>query len=77
MHTATSAYEIPRSQDILPSRCVAPALVSNREDLEIYYVEDASSAKDGEGPKGYAERFIHSELYKMYLQGVKNVVDSQ
>jgi ribulose-5-phosphate 4-epimerase/fuculose-1-phosphate aldolase len=57
------------------SRSLAPALVSNREDLEEYYVEDASPVKEGNGPKGYAERYIHSELYKKY-KGVKSVVHS-
>lgn len=57
------------------SRSLAPALVSSREDLEEYYVEDASPVKEGDGPKGYAERFIHSEAYKKY-KGVNSVVHS-
>ncbi|EME40355.1 class II aldolase like protein [Dothistroma septosporum NZE10] len=47
------------------SKSLAPALVSQREDLEEYYVEDASPVNK-DAPKGYAERFIHSEIYKKY-----------
>lgn len=47
------------------SKSLAPALVSGREDLEEYHVSDASPV-DKEAPKGYAERFIHSEIYKKY-----------
>jgi ribulose-5-phosphate 4-epimerase/fuculose-1-phosphate aldolase len=54
------------------SRSIAPALVSKRADLEEYKVADASPVNAG-GPKGYAERFIHSEIYKKY-SGVKSVV---
>ena len=54
------------------SKSLAPALVSRREDLEEYHVEDASPV-DEDAPKGYAERFIHSEIYKKY-RGVHAVV---
>jgi ribulose-5-phosphate 4-epimerase/fuculose-1-phosphate aldolase len=55
------------------SRSLAPALVSSRDDIEEYNVENAMPVKEREGAKGYAERFIHSEIYKMY-EGVKSVV---
>ncbi|KAK4613060.1 Decarboxylase tropJ, partial [Fulvia fulva] len=54
------------------SKSLAPALVSSREDLEEYRVEDASPVNE-DAPKGYAERFIHSEIYKKY-KGVNAVV---
>lgn len=59
-------------QTFFLSRSLAPALVSKREDLEEYRVEDASPVNEG-APKGYAERFIHSETYKKY-SGVNSVV---
>lgn len=59
-------------QTFFLSRSLAPALVSRREDLEEYRVEDASPVNEG-AAKGYAERFIHSETYKKY-SGVNSVV---
>jgi ribulose-5-phosphate 4-epimerase/fuculose-1-phosphate aldolase len=56
------------------SRSLAPALVSSREDIEEYYVEDASPV-NRDSAKGYAERFIHSELYKAY-QDANSVIHS-
>ncbi|TKA43677.1 hypothetical protein B0A54_05460 [Friedmanniomyces endolithicus] len=54
------------------SKSLAPALVSNREDIEEYYVSDASPVNK-DAPKGYAERFIHSEIYKQF-KGVQAVI---
>lgn len=54
------------------SKSLAPALVSNRGDLEEYYVADASPVNK-DAPKGYAERFIHSEIYKKF-KGVHSVI---
>jgi len=54
------------------SKSLAPALVSGRDDLEEYRVSDAS-AVNPDAPKGYAERFIHSEIYKKF-KGVNSVV---
>lgn len=59
-------------QTFFLSRSLAPALVSRKEDLEEYRVEDASPVNK-DAPKGYAERFIHSEVYKKY-SGVNSVV---
>jgi len=56
------------------SKSLAPALVSCREDIEEYYVEDASPVNK-DAPKGYAERFIHSEVYKRY-KDVNSVIHS-
>lgn len=56
------------------SRSLAPALVSSREDIEEYYVEDANPVNK-DAPKGYVERFIHSELYKRYSD-VNSVIHS-
>jgi len=43
----------------------APALVSSSSDLVTYQVSDAS-AVDPDAPRGYIERFIHSEIYKRF-----------
>lgn len=53
---------------------MAPALVSDRKDIEEYRVSDASPVNP-DAPKGYAERFIHSEIYKKY-KGVNSVIHS-
>ena len=50
----------------------APALVSSSNDLITYLVEDAS-AVDPNAPRGYIERYIHSEMYKRYPE-VNSVV---
>lgn len=47
------------------SKSLAPALVAGREHLAEYHVSDASPV-DKDAPKSYAERFIHSEIYKKY-----------
>lgn len=54
------------------SASVAPALVSNLDDLVEYKVEDASAVKE-DAPRGYLERYIHSEIYKKYSE-VNSVV---
>jgi ribulose-5-phosphate 4-epimerase/fuculose-1-phosphate aldolase len=56
------------------SRSLAPALVTCREDIAEYHVGDASPVSK-EAPQGYAERFIHSELYKRYSD-VNSVIHS-
>ena len=43
----------------------APALVSSEDDLVSYFVEEASAANP-DAPRGYIERYIHSEMYKRY-----------
>ena len=54
------------------SKSLAPALIAAREDIEEYYVSDASPVNK-DAPKGYQERFIHSEIYKRY-KDVNSVV---
>jgi len=56
------------------SRSLAPALVSRREDIAQYYVDDANPV-DKNAPRGYVERFIHSELYKRYAD-VNTIIHS-
>jgi ribulose-5-phosphate 4-epimerase/fuculose-1-phosphate aldolase len=46
-------------------RNTAPANVSSPEDLVQYRVADASPV-DSNAPRGYLERYIHSEIYKRY-----------
>lgn len=43
----------------------APAIVSSASDFINYYVVNASSV-DPDAPKGYIERYIHSEIYKRF-----------
>lgn len=58
----------------LMSQNQAPALVSRPDDLIEYNVEDAAPVDPAAKP-GYAERCIHSELYKRF-PGVNSVVHS-
>lgn len=53
---------------------MAPALVSSRDDLIEYWV-DGSDPVDPHAKKGYSERFIHGEMFRMY-PGVNCVVHS-
>ena len=43
----------------------APALVSSPDDFVYYHVDDASSV-DPDAPRGYIERYIHSEIFKRF-----------
>lgn len=43
----------------------APALVANASDLVTYHISDASSVSP-DAPKGYIERYIHSEILKRF-----------
>lgn len=53
---------------------MAPALVSNATDLVQYRIED-SQPVDPNAPKGFIERYIHSEMYKQYPE-VYSVIHS-
>ncbi|ORY56347.1 class II aldolase and Adducin N-terminal domain-containing protein [Pseudomassariella vexata] len=53
---------------------MAPGVVSRPEDLIEYRVED-SFPVDPEAKKGYSERFIHGEMFRMY-ESVNCVVHS-
>jgi ribulose-5-phosphate 4-epimerase/fuculose-1-phosphate aldolase len=44
---------------------MAPGLVSRQDDLIEYYIKDSSTV-DPKAKKGYSERFIHGELFKLY-----------
>lgn len=62
------------------SRNLAPALVAQARDLVEYKVSDASPVRvvgtyepDREFPKGFLERYIHSEIYKRF-PSVQSVV---
>lgn len=43
----------------------APAIVASPDDFVTYHVANASSV-DPDAPKGYIERYIHSEVYKRF-----------
>jgi len=48
------------------STSIAPALLSNSDDIIEYNVEDASPADPNEKRKGFLERCIHSEIFKKF-----------
>jgi len=56
------------------SRDLAPANVANTSDIVEYLVSDASPL-DPNAPKGFIERYIHSELYKRFPR-IQSVVHS-
>ena len=53
---------------------MAPALVRSSSDLVIYNVSDAEP-ENANAPRGFIERYIHSEMYKRY-PGVLCVIHS-
>lgn len=56
----------PQKRDVyIMSGYMAPALVKSSDDLIEYYVEDSSTV-DPNAKKGYAERFIHGEIFRVY-----------
>jgi ribulose-5-phosphate 4-epimerase/fuculose-1-phosphate aldolase len=59
----------------LLSRDLPPALVSNTSDIVEYLVETAGPVLGSAAPKGFIERFIHSELYKRF-PAVQSVIHS-
>ncbi|KIW40059.1 uncharacterized protein PV06_08612 [Exophiala oligosperma] len=56
------------------SRNMAPGTVSSASDLVEYLVESAE-AVDPSAPRGFLERYIHSEIYKRYPE-VQSVIHS-
>jgi ribulose-5-phosphate 4-epimerase/fuculose-1-phosphate aldolase len=44
---------------------MAPGVVTTSDDLIEYYVKDSSTV-DPNAKKGYSERFIHGEIFRMY-----------
>ncbi|KAH8901202.1 class II aldolase and Adducin domain-containing protein [Thozetella sp. PMI_491] len=57
------------------SRSIAPGTISSAADLQHYLVKDAA-AVDNDRAGGYAERRIHSEIYKRHAH-VQAVVHSR
>ncbi|KAM0808342.1 putative Class II aldolase/adducin N-terminal domain-containing protein [Seiridium cardinale] len=56
----------PQNPEIyLMSGYMAPALVKSSGDLIEYWVNDSSTV-DPKAGKGYSERFIHGEMFRMY-----------
>ncbi|OAP54238.1 hypothetical protein AYL99_11339 [Fonsecaea erecta] len=58
----------------LMARYVPAALVASPDDIVEYRVADAEPV-DAHAPRGYTERFIHSELYKRFSE-VRSVCHS-
>ncbi|CAK7214865.1 hypothetical protein SCUCBS95973_002280 [Sporothrix curviconia] len=59
----------------LMCRYMAPALVARRDDLVLYYVDTGEAVHPETAPRGFSERYIHSEVYKAY-PGVQAVIHS-
>ena len=59
----------------LMSAEMAPALVSSPADFVQYRIEDSTPYNNENAPRGFIERYIHSEIYKRY-PGVQCVVHS-
>ena len=67
------SFRHPTKSDIfIMSRYIAPGTISSPNDLIEYYVENAEPVSPG-AVKGYSERCIHSECYKLY-PGVNAVI---
>jgi ribulose-5-phosphate 4-epimerase/fuculose-1-phosphate aldolase len=49
----------------LMCRYMAPAMVATRDDLWLWKVADGEGVKE-DTPRGFSERYIHSEVYKAY-----------
>lgn len=56
------------------SRDLAPALVSSPSDIVEYRISDAEPVRP-DAPKGFIERYIHSEIMKRF-SGINAVVHS-
>ncbi|KAK8034693.1 arad-like aldolase/epimerase [Apiospora rasikravindrae] len=66
----------PTKPDVfILSRDTAPATVASSRDLVEYWVKDAAPVDPGHAPKGFVERYIHSELYRAY-PSIQSVVHS-
>lgn len=69
-HNVVDAYghlscRHPFDPDIfIMSREAAPGTISSAADLVEYYVADAEPVRPETAPRGFAERHIHSEVYK-------------
>ena len=63
-----------RPEIFIMSRNMAPGSVTSLDDLVEYYVENAEPVNSN-APRGFMERYIHSEIYKRYAK-VNSVVHS-
>lgn len=70
-----SARHPTNPSTFLMPRNLAPALVSKGFDIVEYNVSDGEPVYPETAPKGYAERYIHSEIYRRW-EGVSAVVHS-
>jgi ribulose-5-phosphate 4-epimerase/fuculose-1-phosphate aldolase len=56
----------PQNPEVyIMSGYMAPAIVKSSDDLIEYWVKDSSTVDKNAG-KGYSERFIHGEMFRMY-----------
>lgn len=62
------------SSTFFMSRQLAPALVSDLDDIVEYRVSDGE-ALDPNAPLGFLERYIHSEIFKRF-SGINAVIHS-
>jgi ribulose-5-phosphate 4-epimerase/fuculose-1-phosphate aldolase len=53
------------SKTFFLSRNMPPALMTTAEDIVEYQIEDADPVEK-DAPKGFAERYIHSEIFKKF-----------
>ncbi|KAK3323884.1 class II aldolase and Adducin N-terminal domain-containing protein [Cercophora scortea] len=61
------SFRHPLKPDVfVMSRSIAPALISSLDDLVEYRVSDAEPVSPNPLKKGFAERHIHSEIYKQH-----------
>lgn len=56
------------------SRNEAPALMASASDIVEYYISDASPVEPN-APRGFIERYIHSEIFKRF-SAINSVVHS-
>jgi hypothetical protein len=69
------SFRHPAKPDVfVMPRNMAPASITSVQDLLDYKVSDAS-ATDPNPPRGYIERYIHSEIYKRFPD-VNSVIHS-
>lgn len=75
-HVSVRNPDNPTASFWLPHNC-PPALLAGAEDLVEYRIEDGACVEKGdeEGREHFAERYLHSEVYKRF-EGVNAVVHS-
>ncbi|KAJ6439413.1 arad-like aldolase/epimerase [Purpureocillium lavendulum] len=72
-----SVRDPDRSDAFLMTGSKPPALIRTAGDIDAFLVEDAQPLKGDRGPSQspFSERFIHSEIYKMY-PAIQSIVHS-